>query len=94
MSYFWIGIIGSLLAAGPALAETNSVARTNSAAPATAVSKEEVEREFHKVMEADDDAQAEVDKWIRDNEEFSKKGAGTPALLLKRRIEERFEPVR
>ena len=94
MSYLWIGILGSLLAATPALGETNSVAATNGAASTTAESKEEIEREFRKVMEADDDAQAEVDKWIRDNQEFAAKGAGTPALLLKRRIEERFEPVR
>jgi tetratricopeptide (TPR) repeat protein len=57
-------------------------------------SKAAVEREYHKLMEADDDAQAEVDKWIRDNEEFAAKGAGAPPAQLKRRIQERFEPVR
>lgn len=87
--------MGTLLAVGPALAETNAVKAA--AAPTVAVdtqSKEAVDKEYHKLMEADDAAQAEVDKWIRDNQVFAEKGAGTPPALLKHRIEERFEPVR
>jgi tetratricopeptide (TPR) repeat protein len=95
VSYFWTGIIGTLLAAGPAVAETNVVTTTPGVVVvAVPESKEAVEKEFHKVMEMDNDAQAEVDKWIRDNEEFATKGAGTPPALLRRRIQERFEPVR
>jgi tetratricopeptide (TPR) repeat protein len=90
---FWIGIIGSLVAVGPLAAATNIVTNATSAT-ATAQSKEEIEKEFHKVMEADDEAQADVDKWIRDNEEFAAKGVGTPPAELRRRIQERFEPVR
>jgi len=45
-------------------------------------------------MEQDDEAQAEVDKWIRENDEFTAKGAGAPPVELKRRIKERFEVVR
>jgi len=44
-------------------------------------------------MEADDEAQGEVDDWIRQNEEFAKHGAGTPPGQMKRRIEQRLEPV-
>ncbi len=103
MRYFWTGIIGVLLAAAPAGAATNTVtaapapAPTSSTPPAASSepeSKEAVDKEFHKIMEADDDAQAEVDKWIKDNEEFAAKGAATPPAQLKHRIEERFEPVR
>jgi tetratricopeptide (TPR) repeat protein len=45
-------------------------------------------------MEDDDAAQAEVDQWIRDNNEFAAKGAGMPAAQMRRRIQDRFEPVR
>src|SRR5262245_19153055 len=45
-------------------------------------------------MQEDDDAQAEVDKWIRDNAEFTAKGAGTPNPELNQKIRERFAPVR
>ena len=52
------------------------------------------ESEYHKVMDDDDDAQAEVDKWIRENQDYVAKGAGLPKAELTRRIRERFEPVR
>ena len=45
-------------------------------------------------MEADDAAQAEVDQWIRDNDAAAAKGAGVPTAELKRRIRERFAPIR
>ena len=45
------------------------------------------------MMDLDDEAQGEVDKWIRDNEEFASKGAGTPKEQMKRRIQERLDPV-
>ena len=46
------------------------------------------------MMEDDDTAQAEVDKWIRDNQEAATRGAAVPDADLKRRIRERFEPIR
>jgi tetratricopeptide (TPR) repeat protein len=53
-----------------------------------------VERELEKLMEQDDKAQAEVDKWIRENQEFAAQGAGIPNAELNRRILKRFEAVR
>lgn len=52
------------------------------------------EKEFQKVMEEDDAAQQEVDKWIRDNQEFAKQGAGIPDAELNQRILARFASVR
>ena len=45
-------------------------------------------------MDEDDAAQAEVDRWIQENEDFATKGAAMPPALLKRKIQQRFEPVR
>ncbi len=71
------------------------VAASVPAAPAaTPESKEAVEAEYHKVMDDDDDAQAEVDRWIRENQDYVAKGAGLPQAELTRRIRERFDPVR
>jgi tetratricopeptide (TPR) repeat protein len=53
-----------------------------------------VKQELDKVMIADDEAQDEVDKWIRDNNDFFKQGAGVPDAELNKRILERFAPVR
>lgn len=52
-----------------------------------------VEKEFQKVMELDDIAQEEVQKWIKENEEFAAKGAAMPRAQFRERILKRFEPV-
>lgn len=52
-----------------------------------------VEKEFQVVMQQDDEAQEEVDKWIKENEEFAAKGAGVPREQLRTRIVQRLEPV-
>jgi tetratricopeptide (TPR) repeat protein len=76
----------------PALA-TNLLVQTPATPAAAPASKEAVEQEYHKLMDADDAAQAEVDKWIRENQDFAAKGAGLPQAELKERIRKRFEPV-
>ena len=53
-----------------------------------------VEQEYTKLVEDDDATQAEVDKWIQDNNAFAAKGAGAKPADLNRRIHERFEPIR
>jgi tetratricopeptide (TPR) repeat protein len=53
-----------------------------------------VEKELKKLMAEDDDAQAEVDDWLRDNDRFRAKGAGISDAEMNRRIRKRFDPVR
>jgi tetratricopeptide (TPR) repeat protein len=53
-----------------------------------------VEQQYTKLLEDDDAAQAEVDKWIQDNNAFAANGAGAKPADLNRRIHERFEPIR
>lgn len=52
-----------------------------------------VEKELDLILERDDAAQAQVDKWIQDNEAFASKGAGVPREEMRRRIQERLAPV-
>jgi tetratricopeptide (TPR) repeat protein len=97
------------LASGPQAqaAITNSVSAANGvggaanpasqalAAPGVASeSKEAVEDEYHKLMDADDEAQADVDKLIRENQDYVAKGAGLPQAELTLRIRQRLEPAR
>ncbi len=74
----------------------NPVPAAQTSAPPAVVfeSKEVIEAEYQKIMDTDDEAQAEVDKWIRDNQDYAAKGAGLPQAELTRRIRARFEPVR
>jgi len=53
-----------------------------------------VELELDKLMADDDAATAEVDKWIRDNSDFSAQGAGVSKEELNKRILDRFASVR
>jgi tetratricopeptide (TPR) repeat protein len=53
-----------------------------------------VEKEFQGLMAADDDAQAEVDRWIKSDERFAELGAGRGPEALRARINQRFAPVR
>jgi tetratricopeptide (TPR) repeat protein len=57
-------------------------------------SKEAVEKEYEKLMEDDDAAQAEVDQWIQDNEKFAAQGAGLSQPEMKRKIQARFAPIK
>ena len=68
-----------------AVVSTNSIADTNAAA---------IEAEFKKIMTLDEEAQTEVDRWIRDNQKFSEQGAGVPPEELNQKIRKRFQPVR
>ena len=53
-----------------------------------------VEKEFTKLMEDDDAALNEVDRWIQENNAFAAKGGGVPAAQLNDRIHARLDQVR
>jgi len=91
-----IGFLGAVLTTNQPAAATNSVSGPGTVAailPAT-TDPNEIEKELQKVMDEDDRAQGEIDQWIRDNDEFAAKGAGIPPAQLRRKIQERLEPVR
>src|SRR5580692_6454299 len=52
------------------------------------------EQELQKLMDDDDAATTEVDKWIRDNNAFTAQGAGESKEELNKRILARFDSVR
>jgi len=53
-----------------------------------------VEKEYLKLLAADDTAQAEVDQWIRENDQFKAQQAGVDSAALNLRIRKRFEPIK
>ena len=94
MSNFGIAVLGALLATNQPAAISNLVHSETGISVKVADPNDPVEKEFKKLMEEDDAAQAEADKWIRDNAEFAAKGGGTSAPELNKKILERFAPVR
>jgi len=88
-------MLGALVTASRLAAATNLVAGpTNLPPAAVAEANDPVEKEYKKLMEDDDAAQAEVDEWIKDNQEAATRGAAVPTADLQRRIRERFDPIR
>ena len=94
MSDLLIGLLGVMLATNQPAAVSNLVVQTTGVSVEVPNANDPVEKEYQAILSEDDDAEAEVDKMIRENEEFVAKGAGLPRAELNRKIRERFEPVR
>jgi len=75
-----------------AAAATNAIASPGTNAPGLTNSL--VAAELERIMVLDQEAQDEVDKWIRDNQAFEREGAGLPPRDLNLKIRKRLEPVR
>lgn len=102
MSEFLIGALSVLLATNKPAVLTNLVMQNPglvgvvAAAAANAKDPEPtdpVERELHRIMKADNDAQEEADGWIQAADQEGKE-AELLKLTLKGRLEQRFKPVR
>ena len=77
-----------------ALAVSNEIHQATGIAVSVPDPNDPETQELKKLMADDDAASDEVDKWIRDNNDFTKAGAGVPNDELNKRIMERFAPVR
>ncbi len=94
MSNLLVGVVSALVSTNQPVALSNLIVKETGVSVAIAHTNDPVEKELQKLMEQDDAAQAEVDQWIRENQEFVAKGAGVSAAALNDRIRKRFEPVR
>lgn len=94
MNRLLAGLLGALLATNQSLAASNRVQQTTGASVSVTDSKDPVEQEYRKLLEDDDAAQADADKWIKDNQAFKAKGAGLSEATLSLKIEQRFEALR
>lgn len=89
-----VALVGALLATNQPAAVSNLVEKTTGAKIEITDPNDPVEQAFQKVMDEDDAAHAEVDKWLTDNQAFAAKGAGQSEAELNKRIDARFELVR
>ena len=94
MSELTIGLLGALLATNQPLAGSNLVQQQTGVSIAVVNPSDPAERELQQLMEDDDAALAEVDKWIRDNDAFAAQGAGESKEELNARIMVRLNVVR
>lgn len=87
-------LLSALVATNSAGAVSNVVERTTGLPVNIAQLNDPAEKEYLKLLEMDDAAQAEVDRWIQDNNKFKEQGAEIEAITLNARIKKRFEPVK
>jgi len=89
-----IGLVGAVLATNQPLAVSNLVQQQTGISIPVTTTNDPAEMELQRIMADDDDARAEVDKWIRDNETFKVQGAGEKDKDLNRRIMARMNVIR
>src|SRR6266542_468132 len=78
IAYLLPVMLALLADAGAAAAATNTFLPPKAASTNALASNDPVEKEYQQLMADDDAAQAEVDKWIKENRAFTAKGAGVP----------------
>lgn len=98
VSNLLIGVVGAILATNQPAALSNLVTNATGisigAVSTNLAGTNALELELQKIEDADDAAAAEVDGWIRENNEFAAKGAGVPKAALNQRIRDKFETSR
>jgi tetratricopeptide (TPR) repeat protein len=88
------GLLGALLATNQPVAVSNLINQHTGLAVEVADPNDPVEKDYRKIMEEDDAAQEEVDKWIVEDEKFSGAGLNLKSATLRSRILQRLDPVR
>ncbi len=94
MSNLLIGAVSALLATNQPAALSNLVEQQTGIVVSASGTNDAAGLELEKLMEADDAAQEEVDKWILENAAFAEKGAGISREELNAKIRKRFGEVR
>lgn len=93
MSDLLIGLLGVLLSTNQPAAASNLVKETTGASVSIVNTNDPVDVEYHKVLDEDDNARAEVDKWIKESYALEEKGGGK-TVTLKGRMDQRFAEVK
>jgi tetratricopeptide (TPR) repeat protein len=91
---FLIALLAALQTTNQTAAIGNSTKQTTNVSLPSPRAADPAEKEYHQLLEEDDDAHEEIDQWIKDNEKFAAKGAGLSREDLNRRIKDRLAPVR
>ncbi|MFO1501188.1 MAG: hypothetical protein U1G07_22830, partial [Verrucomicrobiota bacterium] len=94
MSTLLIGILAAVLAAATPDAQNQAPSKAGADVAVSSTPTDPVEQAYEKLLEEDDAAQAEADKWIREAKAFKTKGAPLSEEALSVRIEQRLAPVK
>jgi tetratricopeptide (TPR) repeat protein len=87
------GLLGALVATNQPAAVSNLVHEKTGAKVEIADPNDPVEREYLRLLEFDNSAQAEVERWLHDDDKFASVGAADGKAALQLRVRQRFESV-
>jgi len=87
-------LLGALMATNTPVATSNLLQQQTGISVSIPDPDDPVEQEFERLLELDDQAQGEVDEWIRDNQAFADQGGGLTRAELNIKILQRFDVVR
>ncbi len=93
MNELLIGLVCVMLSTNQVAAASNLVAHTTGVALPVLDPNDPVEKEYQKLLDEDDQAQTEVDTWIKADDAVTAELPGASSTLLRSRIDRRFEPV-
>jgi tetratricopeptide (TPR) repeat protein len=87
------GLLGVLVATNQPSAMSNLVREKTGAKIEIVDANDPAEREYQRLLELDDAAQAEVDRWLTSTNQLTGTGASLDPSTMRLRIKQRFEPV-
>ncbi|HWN95729.1 MAG TPA: hypothetical protein VNT99_11900 [Methylomirabilota bacterium] len=87
------GLLGVLVATNQPSAVSNLLHEKTGAKIEVTDPNDPVEREYLRLLEMDDAAQAEVDRWLTDNNKLANTGASLDQGTMQGKIRQRFDPV-
>lgn len=82
-----------MVATNQVVAASNVLAQTTGIRAPVVDPADPVEQEYRRLLEQDDDAQAEVDEWIKEAGERETAADDLGSITLGARIKQRFEPI-
>jgi tetratricopeptide (TPR) repeat protein len=94
MNDLLIGLVSAVLATNQPQAVSNLIQQNAGISVNIPNPNDPAEKELERLTTEDDDAMAEVDKWIRENSAFAAQGAGESKAELNRRIMDRLNVIR
>ncbi len=87
------GLLGVLVATNQPSAVSNLLHEKTGAHLEVVNTNDPIEREYLRLLQMDDAAQAEVDRWLTDNNKLAGTGASIDQGTMQGRIRQRFDPV-
>lgn len=83
-------VLGAVLLTNPVEAASNALSGKSISVPPIT---DPVELEYQKVLELDDTAETDIERWVAEAAKFAEAGAGASTATLKARVEQRLADV-